>query len=103
MRALIARLVQRNVPYEPEVQDYISGLVGRGWTCADVGAHEGIYTRLLADLVGHSGQVVAFEAHPENAGRLRSSLRNERRSRVTVENLAVTDGAAEKVTLHPGR
>jgi FkbM family methyltransferase len=71
--------------------------------CADVGAHEGIYTRLLADLVGESGRVVAFEAHPDNARRLRSSLGDDHRGRVIVENLAVTDGAAEMVTLHPGR
>ena len=103
MRALIARLVRRNVTYEPDVQAYIRGLVRPGWTCADVGAHEGIYTRLLAELVGESGRVVAFEAHPENARRLRSSLGDEHRGRVTVENLAVTDGAEERVTLHPGR
>lgn len=103
MRALIARLVRRNVAYEPDVQAYIRGLVRPGWTCADVGAHEGIYTRLLAELVGESGRVVAFEAHPENARRLRSSLGDEHRGRVTVERLAVTDGAEERVTLHPGR
>lgn len=103
MRALIARLVRRNVTYEPDVQAYIRGLVRPGWTCADVGAHEGIYTRLLAELVGESGRVVAFEAHPENARRLRSSLGDEHRGRVTVERLAVTDGAEERVTLHPGR
>jgi len=103
MRALIARVVRRNVPYEPEVQAFIAGLVRPGWTCADVGAHEGIYTRLLAKLVGETGRVVAFEAHRENARRLRSLLGDEHRGRVTVENLAVTDGAAGRVTLHPGR
>jgi FkbM family methyltransferase len=74
-----------------------------GWICADVGAHHGIFTRLLADLVGEGGRVVAFEAHPANARRLRRKLGNGVRDRVTVENLAVTDGSAERVSLHPGR
>src|SRR5262249_5312654 len=102
VQSIIARLLRRDSSYEPEVQAAISKIVRPGWTCADVGAHPGIYTRLLAELVGSSGRVVAFEAHPANARRLRRSL-GGLGGRVTVENVAVTDGAAARVTLHPGR
>jgi FkbM family methyltransferase len=47
--------------------------------------------------------VVAFEAHPGNAERLRRSIGRGLRRRVVVENLAVTDGAADRVMLHAGR
>ena len=84
------------------MQAVISRIVRPGWTCADVGAHDGIYTRLLAELVGTSGHVVAFEVHPDNARRLRKTLRGLG-NRVAVENIAVTDGAASSVTVHAGR
>lgn len=103
MRSTFARRRQRDTSYEPELQAAITGLVWPGWTCADVGAHWGIFTRLLANLVGENGRVVAFEAHPSNARRLRWSLGRTVRRRVVVENLAVTDGHADRVTLHPGR
>ena len=99
MRSLLARLVRRDASYEPELRTAIASLVELGWTCADVGAHDGIYTRLLAGLVGPDGRVIAFEAHPGNARRLRQRVG----ARVIVENLAVTDGSAKCVTLHPGR
>jgi FkbM family methyltransferase len=103
MRPFLDRLLRLDAAYEPELQAAITRLVRPGWTCADVGAHEGIFTRLLAELVGESGHVFAFEAHPDNALRLRKRLGGGLRDRVTVENLAVTDGAAQRVTLHPGR
>lgn len=103
VRSILPRLWQRDSAYEPELQVAIARRVRPGWTCADVGAHHGIFTRLLAELVGENGRVVAFEAHPGNARRLRRSLGTRLRGRVTVENLAVTDGATERVMLHPGR
>jgi FkbM family methyltransferase len=103
MRSILARLTRRDEPYERELRAAILDLVRPGWTCADIGAHEGIFTRLLAQLVGAPGRVIAFEAHPDNARRLRNRLGGKLRTRVVVENLAVTDGASERVTLHPGR
>jgi FkbM family methyltransferase len=103
VRSILARLRQRDTSYEPELQAAITRLVRPGWTCADVGAHWGIFTRLLANLVGENGRVVAFEAHPSNARRLRWSLGRAARGRVVVENLAVTDGEEDRVALHPGR
>ena len=103
MGILLRGIRRRDASYEPELQAAIAGVVCRGWTCADVGAHHGVFTRLLAQLVGKSGRVVAFEAHPENARVLKRSIRVGLRGRVTIENVAVTDGAAEQVTLHRGR
>lgn len=103
MQTVLASILQRDRRYEPELQAAVEAVVREGWTCADVGAHHGVFTRLMADLVGETGRVVAFEAHPKNARRLQRALPRRTRKRVTVENLAVTDGATAQVTLHRGR
>lgn len=103
MRSILARLRQADRSYEPQLQAAVARVVQPGWTCADVGAHWGVFTRLLAGLVGAEGTVVAFEAHPYNARRLRKSLPAGVRDRVVLENLAVTDGSSLRVSLHPGR
>jgi FkbM family methyltransferase len=82
----------------------IERIVQPGWVCADVGAHIGVITQLLARLVGPAGLVVAFEAHPGNAQLLRESVRvNGYEKRVKVENLAVSDGCCDRLWLFPGR
>jgi FkbM family methyltransferase len=103
VRSILARLRQGDRSYEPQLQAAVTRVVQSGWTCADVGAHRGVFTRLLAELVGEAGTVVAFEAHPHNARMLRKSLPSAVCDRILVENLAVTDGSAERVSLHAGR
>jgi FkbM family methyltransferase len=100
----LARAVENESQYEPEVRRALEVMVHAGWVCADIGAHHGIITRLLAHLVGPDGRVIAFEAHPENANELAERVAADGiRDRVRIENLAVTDGAARHVSLHPGR
>lgn len=87
--------------YEPEVSSMLLNLIRPGWTCVDVGAHLGYFTLLLAHLVGERGHVFAFEALPENAGWLRKNVAlNGFTTRVTIENLAVTDGKEPTVWLN---
>jgi FkbM family methyltransferase len=90
-------------PCEPDVVATVNRYVRPGNTCLDVGAHIGIITRALAAAAGGDGRVVAFEAYPENAEALRSTLADEGLGWVAVENVAVTDGAEAAVWLHPGR
>jgi len=90
--------------YEPEVCQTIMRIVQQGWVCVDVGAHIGYFTLLLAKLVGERGRVIAFEPHPENARRLRFNARiNGYETRVQVEDVAISDGIAQSVSLYPGR
>src|SRR6185369_2301405 len=37
-----------------------------GWTCLDVGAWCGYYSVLMADLVGSTGRVMAYEPNPKH-------------------------------------
>jgi FkbM family methyltransferase len=100
----IGRVIDEEGSYEPEVLRALGVLVRPGETCADVGAHRGVITRQLARLVGPTGRVIAFEAHPDNARELERALAAEDLdNRVRVENLAVTDGSRTPVPLHAGR
>lgn len=47
-----------------------SRIVRPGGTCLDIGANIGLYTLLLAALVGPEGRVVAFEPSPDTRARL---------------------------------
>jgi FkbM family methyltransferase len=93
-----------NGSWEPDVSRIVERVVQPGWTCVDVGAHKGYYTLLLAKLVGPSGRVVSFEAHPDNAAAVRRNVKiNGLDSRVRVENLAISDSASKNIPLYFGR
>lgn len=90
--------------YEPAVSAIMVRIVQPGWICVDVGANVGYFALLLAKLVGESGKVIAFEAHPTNAAKAQANIRvNSFQSRVTIENIAVSDKDGESVNLFPGR
>jgi FkbM family methyltransferase len=57
-------------------------------TFYDVGANIGIFSMMAARIVGPGGQVVAFEADPEIADRLREHARRNSFSWVNVEQKA---------------
>jgi FkbM family methyltransferase len=60
--------------YEADLQVVISDLIQPGWVAYDVGANIGFVSLLLAQKIGRSGQVFAFEALPDNLERLRTHV-----------------------------
>ncbi|HKV26043.1 MAG TPA: FkbM family methyltransferase [Candidatus Acidoferrum sp.] len=74
---------------EPEVQEALRRHLQPGMTFYDVGANIGFFTVLAARLVGANGRVVAFEADPEIAERLRGHKAKNAFDCVTVEEKAV--------------
>lgn len=89
--------------YPQDFSAALEPLVKPGWVCADVGANKGHITALLAERVGPSGKVVAFEAFPRNARVLRARVaRSPLRERVTIENVAVADRSGFEVPLYAG-
>jgi len=74
---------------EPEVQAALVKLLRPGMTFYDVGANIGFFSLLAARLVGKTGRVVAFEADPDVAARLREHAARNEFSWLGVEQKAV--------------
>jgi len=90
--------------YEPKVSQIFMRTIKIDWTCVDVGAHLGFFSLLMARIVGKGGQVIAFEAHPENAQRVQSNIKiNGYNAWTHIENMAVSDHSCKSVKLFPGR
>lgn len=88
--------------YEPDVVAALRRLIRPGFVCADVGAHLGYMSLLLARLTGPTGRVIAFEASPRNARVAARNIRlNRLRGRVRLVPSAVTDGASATVDIFP--
>jgi FkbM family methyltransferase len=83
--------------WESGLTRFIARNVQPGWTVADVGAHCGYYSILMADLVGPEGRVVAVEPHPGAVSLLRrSTMLNGfgERIRISESAAAALDGRA---------
>ncbi|MGC1415971.1 MAG: FkbM family methyltransferase [Candidatus Acidiferrum sp.] len=78
---------------EPEVQEAVQQHLRPGMTFYDVGANIGFFSLLAARLVGKDGRVVAFEADPEIAARLREHVARNEFGWITVEEKAVCAGS----------
>jgi len=74
---------------EPEVQDALQRYLRPGMTFYDLGANIGFLSLLAARLVGEQGRVIAFEADPEIAERLRKHVDRNKFRCVTVVEKAV--------------
>jgi FkbM family methyltransferase len=82
-------------PYEPELLSLIRKLVPAGGVCLDVGANVGAVALGMADRVGPSGQVLAFEPGPFLFQRLTANVRRNPglKEVMTLVNQGVSDSA----------
>ncbi len=87
--------------HEPAIQAALVRMVGDGEVVYDVGAHAGFFAVLAQREAGALGRVVAFEANPDVAERLRRNLELNRGAvaRVVARPVADESGA---VVLVPG-
>jgi FkbM family methyltransferase len=74
---------------EPEVQEALQQCLRPGMIFYDIGANIGFFSLLAARIVGNKGRVVAFEADPEIAARLREHVARNAFGWITVEEKAV--------------
>jgi FkbM family methyltransferase len=89
--------------WEPETVAVLPRLVRPGDTVIDVGAHVGFITLHLANLVGPTGTVHAFEASRWAHGRLQANLRLNGLEHVTAHATGVSDhSGVETLTLSHG-
>jgi FkbM family methyltransferase len=97
----ITRELKRDGVWEENTTRYIREHLKPGQTFVDVGAHAGYYTLLAADLVGPSGQVIAFEPAADNREFLENNItaNGEIGKKIIVYPFALSD-AQEKTVLH---
>ena len=74
---------------EPEVQEVLREQLRPGMSFYDIGANIGFFSLLAARIVGKEGHVVAFEADPEVAVRLREHVVRNEFGWIAVEEKAV--------------
>jgi FkbM family methyltransferase len=87
--------------WEIEIQRVLEKYLQPGMTFYDVGAHGGFFALLGAKLVGSTGNVICFEAHPATAKCCRRELEINSITNVDVINAAVSDSAGV-VTFYEG-
>jgi FkbM family methyltransferase len=75
--------------YEQPIQRVLSAQLQPSSVFYDVGAHVGIVSMFGAQLVGAKGAVFAFEAEPENTGRIEEHLRRNNLEQIRVIPRAV--------------
>jgi FkbM family methyltransferase len=80
---------------EPQVQDAMLRYLRPGMTFYDLGANIGFFSLLGARLVAEQGRVVAFEADPEIAARLREHVEYNKFRSVTIAEKAVWSRASK--------
>lgn len=81
--------------WEPDLQAWLRGRLRPGDVVLDVGANIGAITVPAARLVGPTGSVVAIEAVPNTAARLRKNLQANNLPNVRVVESAVSDHRGE--------
>ncbi len=69
--------------------DILRQSIKKGSVVIDIGANIRFYTRILADIVGESGKVYAFEPDSKNFQKLKNNTKHLKN--VVVENFAVAD------------
>jgi FkbM family methyltransferase len=85
--------------WEMWLTEVIAERVKPGMIVADIGANLGYYTLLMAELVGPTGLVHAFEPNPRMAERLRMSLEvNGLADHVKLHNIALGEDEGHALT-----
>jgi FkbM family methyltransferase len=80
--------------FEVGEQEFCRRYLRPGMTAVDVGAYIGMYSCLMASLVGPTGRVHAFEPSPEAFERLGDSIRLNRLTNVVANRCVVFSGRA---------
>lgn len=84
-----------NVHYSPARVPEIQEVVKEGDTVIDIGANIGYFTILLANLVGPTGKVYAFEPDPSNFSLLQRTIERNGWTQVIAEQKAVSNKTEE--------
>jgi FkbM family methyltransferase len=93
----LSRCVYVSGVFEPNELAFLRAWLRPGMTFVDVGANEGCYALLAAQLVGPEGQVIAIEPSPREIARLQRNLALNGLDRVTVSKVAILESEGRAV------
>ena len=96
-RSSICRRIWRDPTFGTQEEALLASLVQPGDRAVDIGANVGTTTLALAGAVGPTGSVVAVEAHPVTATRLRRNVELNGARQVTVRQCAVASADVTEV------
>ena len=84
-------LCTRKILYDRFEIECLKQIIKNGDIVVDLGANIGYYTLILAQLVGKSGHVYAFEPDPSNFEILSKNVRENKHDNVTLVQKAISD------------
>jgi FkbM family methyltransferase len=88
--------------YEPDERKFILEILKAGDIAIDIGANIGFFSMLMADRVGPTGHVYAFEPLPRNASLLEQSVaENDFQGLITTERSAIGDHVGKLELISP--
>jgi FkbM family methyltransferase len=87
--------------YEPELVDFLERCLKPGMVALDVGANIGCHTLVMANAVGATGRVFAFEPNPAIHRRLRQNIALNRFAQVEVLPVCLGDHAGDETLFAP--
>jgi FkbM family methyltransferase len=93
LEELIDKSIYYSGCFESTTTDAIRRLCKPGMVILDVGANVGCHALRMAQLVGRTGRVIAFEPMPWANGKIRKNLSLNHLGNVTVENFGLSDEA----------
>jgi FkbM family methyltransferase len=85
--------LDEKVNYEPETTRIFDAVLKEGDSVIIAGAHQGYFVSYMANLVGKSGRVFAFEPEPKNFGILSETVKGL--DNVEIFNFAIGDKKAK--------
>ena len=83
------------VPYDPESELLLRRNIQRGDCIVEVGANCGYFSCLMAEWIGRTGHVYAFECSPHHYKTLEQNVRCQGLTNVTLFELALSDRPGE--------
>ena len=77
--------------YEAEVSSYLEKILKPGDTFVDIGANNGYYSILAANIVGSNGKIVSIEPNPNAFQRLLRNIKINNITNIISLNIALSD------------
>lgn len=101
VRSYIEQRIFYHGYFEREVIDFLQIALKPGCVALDVGANIGCHSLVMADLVGDSGRVLAFEPHPGVSARLRANIHLNCLHNVEVVPVALSSESGSQLLFAP--